>query len=227
MSGFRDQKVQCPNCDNLNLWFAEICTSCGTALAGTELEIRRTTGQPTDPQRSRDITKTCRSCGAINVGSGQFCTSCGAALVPTSSVISGRPDGEVKPELTQSERDYRIEVLENELEFSRNEVEKLQEADAKAVRQIVSVWEFIKGVGSLLCTLYIVLYAIHVFNGLGWGTSFGAPINDLVLFIECPTKVQLLWDFVNRGPEFDDFLRASSEAGESLIPWICEAGSLD
>ena len=237
MSGFRDQEVQCPNCESFNVWFAEICTSCGTALAGTELETGGTTGQPTKPELSRGTTKTCRSCGGMNDGSGRFCTSCGAELITNQSGINPLSDEQVSLELSQSPTicprcgalnygsgRFCIACGSNLIGASLEGTEKTEIGEA--VKEIVSVWKFIKGAVGSLFWLYATLVGIHVYNGLGWGASFGAPINDFKLFIDCPTKVQLIWDFVNRDPDFDDFLRAASEAGESLIPWICQAGSL-
>ena len=41
----RDPEVRCPDCDTSNVWFAEACTSCGTALAGTGLESSDPVGE--------------------------------------------------------------------------------------------------------------------------------------------------------------------------------------
>jgi hypothetical protein len=81
-------------------------------------------------------------------------------------------------------------------------------------------------VTGFLSLIYVVLVGIHVYNDLGWWTSFKAPINDVKLAVNCPTEVKLLWEFINRDPFLDEFLRTASETGESLIPWLCQTGSL-
>ena len=73
----RDPEVRCPDCDTSNVWFAEVCTSCGTALAGTGLGSSGPLGEEVSSQLPRNPTKTCPSCGILNDDLGRFCTSCG------------------------------------------------------------------------------------------------------------------------------------------------------
>ena len=61
MRDMRDPEVRCPDCDTSNVWFAEACTSCGTALAGTGLESSDPVGEevssrlPVTADRRRDL----------------------------------------------------------------------------------------------------------------------------------------------------------------------------
>ena len=80
----RDPEIRCLDCDTSDVWFAEVCTSCGTALAGTGLGSSGAIGGPVSSQLPRNPTKTCPICGILNDDLGRFCTSCGAALVGRS-----------------------------------------------------------------------------------------------------------------------------------------------
>ena len=231
----RDPEVRCPDCDTSNVWFAEVCTSCGTALAGTGLGSSGAIGGQVSSQLPRKPTKTCSICGILNDDLGRFCTSCGTALAGTGLGSSGPVGEEVSSQLpgdpsktcpgcgilNEGLRRFCVSCGASLTWPSLEGTEKKAEADIGA--GLAKAFEEVTGFLSLI---YAVLVGIHVYNNLGWWTSFKAPINDVKLAVNCPTEVKLLWEFINRDPFFDEFLRTASESGESLIPWLCQTGSL-
>jgi len=279
----RDPEVRCPDCDTSNVWFAEVCTSCGTALAGTGLGSSGAIGGPVSSQLPRNPTKTCPICGILNDDLGRFCTSCGTALAGTGIGNSGPVGEEVSSQLPEDPSKIcpSCGILNDDLgrfctscgtalagtglgssgPVGEGVSSQLSGGPSKTCpgcgilneglrRFCVScgaslTWPSLEGteekaeagissglakafeeVTGFLSLIYAVLVGIHVYNNLGWWTSFKAPINDVKLAVNCPTEVKLLWEFINRDPFFDEFLRTASESGESLIPWLCQTGSL-
>jgi DNA-directed RNA polymerase subunit RPC12/RpoP len=92
VSSSENPDVRCPDCRTINVWFAEICTSCGTSLAGSSLEGSIPQDHPHAEGGLQDTETQCHDCGALNSGLAQFCTSCGAALAGGTSENDG-PSG--------------------------------------------------------------------------------------------------------------------------------------
>ena len=88
MSSSQNPEVECPSCGIRNVWFADVCSSCGSSLAGASLE---NSGSPEGIEAEglqRDIEKPCPDCGMGNTVSSQFCASCGTSLsgiIPASA----------------------------------------------------------------------------------------------------------------------------------------------
>jgi predicted amidophosphoribosyltransferase len=80
MSSLQDPEVQCPSCGNLNVWFAEICVSCGTSLAGVTLHGGDAPTRQGEGVQSGNTQLPCPSCRAMNGLVDRFCTSCGTSL---------------------------------------------------------------------------------------------------------------------------------------------------
>jgi hypothetical protein len=80
MSSLQDSEVQCPSCGNLNVWFAEICVSCGTSLAGVTLHGGDAPTRQGEGVQSGNTQLPCPSCRAMNGLVDRFCTSCGTSL---------------------------------------------------------------------------------------------------------------------------------------------------
>ena len=81
MSSPMEPEVQCPGCGAMSAWFAEVCTSCGTSLAGTSLQD---IGGLTDRVETDNETAAqtgCPNCSTLNGIDDRFCTSCGTPLV--------------------------------------------------------------------------------------------------------------------------------------------------
>ena len=80
MSSLQDPEVQCPSCGNLNVWFAVICVSCGTSLAGVTLHGGDAPTRQGEGVQSGNTQLPCPSCRAMNGLVDRFCTSCGTSL---------------------------------------------------------------------------------------------------------------------------------------------------
>ena len=92
MSSSENPDVRCPDCGTRNVWFAEVCASCGTSLAGSSLEVSNSQDHPHLEGGLRDTETRCHDCRALNSGLAKFCTSCGAALAGRTSENDG-PSG--------------------------------------------------------------------------------------------------------------------------------------
>ena len=97
MSSLQDPEVQCPSCGNLNVWFAEICVSCGTSLAGVTLHGGDAPTRQGEGVQSGNTQLPCPSCRAMNGLVDRFCTSCGTSLAGVTLQGGGAPtlQGEV------------------------------------------------------------------------------------------------------------------------------------
>lgn len=80
MSSSENPEVECPSCGVRNVWFADVCSSCDSSLAGASLESSNSSESIDSEDLQRSIEILCPECGIANTVSSQFCPSCGTSL---------------------------------------------------------------------------------------------------------------------------------------------------